>query len=85
MYVFFQIVVCLSYLYTVRSILYNREKSLTKMDIFFLLCAMYWIVLMFNHLFRSQKHIKQQPEFSTIYKDPDEWDGTYIYPIEQNN
>ncbi len=88
MYNNLEIILGLSFLYTIRCILYKREKPLASWEIVTILCTICWIVLIIDHLnhvnLSGRKMNRNKEEIPLDYNyDPDGWDGTVIYPKEE--
>jgi hypothetical protein len=85
MYIDLEIIIGLSFLYTVRCMLYKRDKPLSYWNMLSLACIIGWMVLALDYLNKSRKYknkSRQKIQPSEIFRDPDEWDGTFIYPSE---
>lgn len=78
-----EIILGLSFIYLVHTILYKREKPLTRWEIFTLFCVICWMVLILDHLYHKvEDNVRGDPQPSMVWTDPDKWDGTYVYPDE---
>ena len=78
-----EIILGISFLYSVHTILYKRKTCLTYSEMFTLFCIFGWISLVLEYLYERYISRNQSSTNPIPPKDPDEWDGTVIYPGQQ--
>jgi hypothetical protein len=81
MYNDLEIIIGLSFLYSVRCILYKRDKPLSYWNMLSLFCIIGWMVLVLDYFCHTKKY-KNKSHQKIQNRDPDEWDGTFIYHSE---